>query len=324
MTAEIIDGRALAATLREQVKAEAEAAEEAGIRVALATLRVGDDYAAELYERRLHRLAERIEMPARAIVLPEDTVVEEVMATVGMLQADPRISGILILRPLPAHIDETSLYRILSPAKDIECVTPENSGLLAQGTPLMVPSTPASCFHIIDSVARSRGLDPRTAFEGQTFVLVGRSNNVGKPAVWLGLAYNGTVTSIDVYTFKAGRLREFTSQAEVLICAAGVPGLITGDDVSPGVIAIDVGINAVVGDDGDTTLVGDFDFDSVAEKAAAITPVPGGVGPITDVWLLHNTVRAATLSHIDDPSPWEVTGLVRTQGRSRSAEAWVY
>jgi methylenetetrahydrofolate dehydrogenase (NADP+)/methenyltetrahydrofolate cyclohydrolase len=169
--------------------------------------------------------------------------------------------------------------------------------LLALGLPRFTPSTPASVFYLLDRWVESTGRRPSTFYNGKELVLVGRSNNVGKPALWLGLARNATVSSCHHFTSEAGKLAEHTRRADILVVAAGVPGLVDGSMVSDGVIAIDVGINPVTDPEtGATRLVGDLDFASVAAKAEAVSPVPGGVGPITDVWLLRNTVRAARLS----------------------------
>jgi methylenetetrahydrofolate dehydrogenase (NADP+)/methenyltetrahydrofolate cyclohydrolase len=174
---------------------------------------------------------------------------------------------------------------------------PENAGLLALGIPRFTPSTPASVFYLLDRYAEHRGARPSTFYNGAELVLVGRSNNVGKPALWLALARNATVASCHHYTSEAGHLRDHTMRADILVVAAGVPGLVDGSMIKEGAVVVDVGINAVEHpQSGKTRLVGDVDFDSVAGKASAVTPVPGGVGPITDVWLLRNTIRAAQLS----------------------------
>jgi methylenetetrahydrofolate dehydrogenase (NADP+) / methenyltetrahydrofolate cyclohydrolase len=259
-----------------------------------ATILVGDDYAAQAYERRLRRLAEELGCRYVHEPLAGDVEQADALALVGKLNADPRVSGILVLRPIPRQISEAELYRTLDPLKDIEAVHPDNAGLLALGTPRYVPSTPASVFHLLDGYVQESGRDPATFYNGLDLVLVGRSNNVGKPALWLGLARNATVVSCHAYTSQAGRLPDHTRSADILVVAAGAPGIVTGDMVKPGVIAVDVGINAVRDEEsGKTRLVGDLDFASVAERAEAVTPVPGGVGPITDVWLLRNTVEAA-------------------------------
>ncbi len=292
--AHVIDGDAIAAELRAQAQAEMAALADAGIRPGLATVLAGDDYAARAYERRLRRLAEELGCHYASEALAGDVEPAEALAVIGKLNADPRVSGILVLRPLPAQIAEAAIYRTLDPRKDVEAVHPVNAGLLALGTPRFVPSTPASVFFLLDRYVRDSGRDPDEFYNGRDVVLVGRSNNVGKPALWLALARGATVVSCHHYTSLAGRLAEHTRMADVLVVAVGAPGVVDGDMVRPGVIAVDVGINPVRDErTGRTRLVGDLDFESVAAKAEAITPVPGGVGPITDVWLLRNVLAAA-------------------------------
>ncbi|MCA3749313.1 MAG: bifunctional 5,10-methylene-tetrahydrofolate dehydrogenase/5,10-methylene-tetrahydrofolate cyclohydrolase [Rubrobacter sp.] len=295
MGARVIDGRALAEELKEQVLLEAKELAVRGIRPGLATVLVGEDYAAQAYERRVGRLAAQLGCRYVCERLPQEAEEADVLAVVGKLNADPRVSGILVLRPLPQQVSEPAIFRMLNPLKDIEAVHPVNAGLLALGRARYVPSTPAACFYLLDRYLERSGRLPEEFYSRSTVVVVGRSNNVGKPAVSLGFARNATVISCDVNTYRAGRLREHTLRADALIVAAGVAGLIDQSYVREGVIAIDVGINPVRDPKGSgrVTLVGDLDFQSVARKAEALTPVPGGVGPITDVWLLKNTVAAA-------------------------------
>ena len=294
MTARTIDGNELAEELRAEVEASVAELAGAGVRPGLATVLAGEDYAAQAYERRVRRLAEEIGCRYTSELLAPDVEEAEAVAVVGKLNADPRVSGILVLRPLPEQVAEEHLYEMLHPLKDVEAVHPENAGLLALGEPRYTPSTPASVFYLLDRYVEETGRDPATFYNGLDLVLVGRSNNVGKPALWLGLARGATVVSCHRFTSQAGRLAEHTVRADILVVAAGLPRLVTGDMVKEGVIAVDVGINPVKDPEtGKVHLVGDLDFDSVAEKAEAVTPVPGGVGPITDVWLLRNTVAAA-------------------------------
>jgi methylenetetrahydrofolate dehydrogenase (NADP+)/methenyltetrahydrofolate cyclohydrolase len=296
VTASMIDGDALATELRREVELDVRALERDGIVPGLATLLVGEEYASAAYERRVRRLAEELDCRYACERLPADAEEAEVLAVVGKLNADPRVSGILVLRPLPAHVNEGHVYRTLDPLKDIEAVHPDNAGLLALGQPRFVPSTPASVFWMLDRYVASSGRDPRTFYNGLDLVLVGRSNNVGKPALWLGLARNATVISAHHHTAAAGRLEAHTRAADVLVVAAGVPRLVTGGMVKPGAIVIDVGINPERdASTGKVRMVGDVDLGSVAEVAEAVSPVPGGVGPITDVFLLRNAVQAARL-----------------------------
>ena len=291
---DVIDGRPMAEALLSELRNDIDLLTSSGRAPGLAVLLAGDDYAARAYERRLRSIAEEVDCYYVHERLDAAASEADALAAVGKLNADPRITGVLVLRPLPDHISEEALYRILDPGKDIESVHPLNAGLLALGEPRFIPSTPAAAFHMLDQYLGQEGRDPVGFYEGATVVLVGRSNNVGKPGVWLGLERNATVISCNHHTYNAGKLADFTRQADVLIVAAGVPGLITADDVKAGVIVIDIGINPVKDEvTGKTRLVGDVDYDSVIEVAGAVSPVPGGVGPITDVWLLRNTVLAA-------------------------------
>jgi methylenetetrahydrofolate dehydrogenase (NADP+)/methenyltetrahydrofolate cyclohydrolase len=294
VSATVIDGEALAAELRVEVERDFQALLDRDIRPGLATVLVGEDYAAQAYERRVRRLAEELGCHYTSEVLALDVEHADALAVVGKLNADPRVSGILVLRPLPPQVSEAGLYRTLDPSKDVEAVHPDNAGLLALGEPRFTPSTPASIFFLLDRYVERTGRDPATFYNGLDVVLVGRSNNVGKPALWLALARGATVVSAHHFTSQAGRLTDHTLRADIVIVAAGVPGVVNGGMVKEGVIAVDVGINPVKDpESGKTRLVGDLDFESVAAKAEAITPVPGGVGPITDVQLLRNTVEAA-------------------------------
>jgi methylenetetrahydrofolate dehydrogenase (NADP+)/methenyltetrahydrofolate cyclohydrolase len=296
MAAHLIDGDVLAAELRARVVAEMAELTAAGITPGLATVLVGDDYAARVYERRLQRLAEALGCRYASEHLDADAEEADALAIVGKLNADPRVSGILILRPLPKQVNEGHVYRTLDPLKDIEAVHPDNAGLLALGQPRFVPSTPASVFWMLDRYVESSGRDPKTFYNGVDLVLVGRSNNVGKPALWLGLARNATVISAHHYTAQAGRLEQHTLEADILVVAAGVPQLVRGEMVKAGAIVIDVGINPLEDPEtGKVRMVGDVHTESVAQVAEAVSPVPGGVGPITDVTLLANTVLAAKL-----------------------------
>jgi methylenetetrahydrofolate dehydrogenase (NADP+)/methenyltetrahydrofolate cyclohydrolase len=290
-TSHVIDGRAYAERLMKGVRQGLDELGREG--VGIATLLVGDDYAAAVYQRRIDRNAREAGMTSRMEQMPADSTLGQVVGKIAELDVDPDISGILVLRPLPAHLPESVIFSHLPVLKDVEAQHPENAGLLALGTPRFVPSTPAAAFHMLDAYMASVGRDPAEAYDGVDLVLVGRSNNVGKPAAILGLQRNATVISAHKHTNDAGRLAHHTREADILIVAAGVPGLITGDMVRDGAIVVDIGINPVEGPDGKIRLVGDVDLDSVLPRAEAASPVPGGVGPITDVWVLHNALIAA-------------------------------
>jgi methylenetetrahydrofolate dehydrogenase (NADP+)/methenyltetrahydrofolate cyclohydrolase len=303
VTATLIDGRRYAADLCAHLAEEVEQCSAAGMRPGLAVVLVGDSYPAQAYERRLRRLADQVGCHYVCEALPGDAVEADALAIVGKLDADPRISGILVLRPLPVQVSEASLYRALDPVKDIESVHPINAGLLALGRPRYVPSTPASVFHLLDRYLVESGRDPAQTYARSNLVVVGRSANVGKPTLLLAMERGATVVSCDEHSHRAGLLFEHTARADILVVAVGVPGLIGAEHVKGAVIAVDVGINPVPDQEtGKVRLVGDIDTAEVSHCAEAITPVPGGVGPITDVWLLRNTVAAARLRH--DVGSW--------------------
>lgn len=293
MTAQVIDGRACARALKENLLADVSRLGQDSLTIGLATILVGDAYGSAAYERRLRRLAAELGVPYRSHRLSADTTQNALIATVEKLNGDPAISGILVLRPLPAHIDEAAVFRAIDPLKDIEAVHPENAGLLALGVPRFVPSTAASVFHLLDTWLDSVGEDRADFYHRSLIVVVGRSNNVGKPAISLGYERQATVESVDEWADRTTGLGRRTRWADVLVVAAGKAGLIRAEHVSENAIVIDVGINPQTGPDGRVHMVGDVDHASVAPRARAITPVPGGVGPVTDVWLLHNTVLAA-------------------------------
>jgi methylenetetrahydrofolate dehydrogenase (NADP+)/methenyltetrahydrofolate cyclohydrolase len=294
MTAEIIDGRKIAHSLKADVTDEVEDLWARGFRCGLATIVVGDDFSSRAYERRLGRIADELGVPCEQVDLPETAPQDEVLGAVQRLNEDPAVSGILVLRPLPRHISEVDVFRALAPEKDIESVHPENAGLLALGTPRFVPSTAASIFYLLDSWLDSIGEDRTAFYHRSLIVVVGRSNNVGKPAVSLAYDRQASVMSVDEWASKEGRLGWHARQADVLVVAAGVAGLIKAEHVRPGAVVVDVGINRF--DDpvtGKVRMVGDVALDEARTRARAIAPVPGGVGPVTDVWLIRNTVAAA-------------------------------
>jgi methylenetetrahydrofolate dehydrogenase (NADP+)/methenyltetrahydrofolate cyclohydrolase len=289
----LIDGRAIARDLKDTLRQELATLDRpAGI----ATLLVGDDLAAQVYQRRIDRNAHEMGINSRPEQMPADATLGQVIGKIAELDADPEISGILVLRPMPPHLPESRVFNALPVLKDVEALHPTNAGLLSLGMPRFIPSTPAAAFHMLDTHLRATGRDPEIAYDGLELVLVGRSNNVGKPAAILGLQRNATVISAHKHTADAGRLTEHTRAADLLIVAVGVPHLIRGDMVKEGSIVVDIGINATEGPDGKVVLTGDVDTETVEPLAEAVSPVPGGVGPITDVWVLRNTVLAARIN----------------------------
>jgi methylenetetrahydrofolate dehydrogenase (NADP+)/methenyltetrahydrofolate cyclohydrolase len=267
------------------------------------------------YERRIARTAAELGVTWQQHRLPSDVSQARVLAEIGRLNADPAVSGVLVLRPVPAHISEEDIFTALDPVKDIEAVHPENAGLLALGQPRYVPSTPAAVFHVLDRWLAAAGEDPPAFYHRSLITVVGRSNNVGKPAVSLAYDRQAAVESVDEWASRSGRLGLHTRRADILIVAAGVPGLIRAEHVREGAVVLDVGINQVADPvTGAGRLAGDVDFDAVAPRVRAITPVPGGIGPVTDVWVIRNTAAAAR----NAARPRGVTRASRQEGASSS------
>jgi methylenetetrahydrofolate dehydrogenase (NADP+)/methenyltetrahydrofolate cyclohydrolase len=278
LTATVIDGKAVAASVRERVAAEvAEMTSELGRAPGLATVLVGDDPASAIYVRRKREACEEVGILSFHHEPSADTSQEELLALVDELNGDAEVDGILVQLPLPEGLDADEVVSRLSPDKDVDGLTPTSAGFLARGAPALVPCTPRGVMELLSSV----GVDP----SGKEAVIVGRSNLVGRPLASLLLAADATVT---VCHSRTADLGEVCRRAEILIAAVGRPKLVTAGMVRPGATVIDVGTNRT--DDG---LVGDVDFDAVSEIASAITPVPGGVGPMTIAMLLANTVQAA-------------------------------
>jgi methylenetetrahydrofolate dehydrogenase (NADP+) / methenyltetrahydrofolate cyclohydrolase len=278
MSGRVIDGKVVAAEVRERVRGGvAGYAEEHGRPPALATVLVGDDPASEVYIRNKRRACEEAGIRSVHHGLTAATGEDELLDLVGSLGADEGIDGILVQLPLPDQIDPDAIVAAIDPAKDVDGLTPTNAGLLAGGTPGLVPCTPAGVIELLDHAGAQ--------LEGAEAVVVGRSKLVGRPLASLLLARNATVTSCHSRTRD---LAGTCARADVLVAAVGRPRLIGADAVKPGATVIDVGMNRV-----DGSLVGDVDFEAVLGVAGALTPVPGGVGPMTIAMLLANTLRAA-------------------------------
>jgi methylenetetrahydrofolate dehydrogenase (NADP+)/methenyltetrahydrofolate cyclohydrolase len=276
--ATIIDGKAVAARIQEQVAEDvAQLVAERGSPPGLATVLVGEDPPSQIYVAGKHRACAEVGIASIGRELPENVGQEELLAVVSELNADPAVSGIIVQLPLPGHLDGASATSAVDPAKDVDGLTPTNAGLLVQGRDGLVSATPSG---VIELLRRYN-----TPLEGAHAVVVGRSDLVGKPVASLLLAENATVT---VCHSRTRDLDQVCLTADVLIAAVGRPRLVTGDMVREGATVIDVGMNRT----GDG-LVGDVDFEAAAERARAITPVPGGVGPMTIAMLLRNTVKAA-------------------------------
>jgi methylenetetrahydrofolate dehydrogenase (NADP+)/methenyltetrahydrofolate cyclohydrolase len=275
MTATLIDGKAVAATLR---TALAERVAALPFRPGLAVVLVGDDPASAVYVRNKDRAAASVGIAARTIRLPADTAQAALLAQVAALNADAAVDGILVQLPLPRHLDARAIIAAIDPAKDVDGLHPVNAGRLADGEPALVPCTPLGVMKLL--AAAGIGL------RGARALVLGRSNLVGRPVAALLLAADATVT---VAHSRTRDLPEECRRADVLIAAVGRPEMVRGEWLRPGAAVIDVGINRL--DDG--RLVGDVAFAEACAVASAITPVPGGVGPMTIACLLENTVQAA-------------------------------
>jgi methylenetetrahydrofolate dehydrogenase (NADP+)/methenyltetrahydrofolate cyclohydrolase len=295
MTAQVIDGRKLADTLRATVAQEVSALERDDIACRLATVSVGDDAHAKLYEHRIATTAADLRVGHTHVGLPDDVTQSDVIEAVTALNDDPSISAILILRPVPDRLDEADIFTSIAPMKDIDGVHPENLGLLAMGKPRFVSPTAASAFHALDEWIDQSGINSRDFYRHSLVVVVGRSVNVGKPALLLALHRQAAAESVDEWASRHGQLGWHTRRADVLIVAAGSPQLIRAEHVREGTVVIDVGINAIRDETG-IHIVGDVDFAQVRSRARAITPVPGGIGPLTDLWVMRNAVVAARLN----------------------------
>ncbi|MCB1598557.1 MAG: bifunctional methylenetetrahydrofolate dehydrogenase/methenyltetrahydrofolate cyclohydrolase FolD [Lysobacterales bacterium] len=282
MSAIILDGKALAAEVRERVGQAVAALTAAGRRApGLAVVLVGGDPASQVYVGMKAKMTVAVGMRSFERRLPEQTTEQELLAVVAELNADPQVDGILVQLPLPAGINADRVIEAIDPSKDVDGFHPINVGRLSAGLPALVPCTPRGCVML----AKRAGAD----LEGMHAVIVGRSNIVGKPMAQLLLQQNCTVT---VAHSRTRNLPALCQQADVLVAAIGKPHFLGAEHVRAGAVVIDVGINRIATQDGGTRLVGDVDFDAVVSVAGAITPVPGGVGPMTIACLLENTLTA--------------------------------
>jgi methylenetetrahydrofolate dehydrogenase (NADP+)/methenyltetrahydrofolate cyclohydrolase len=286
----IIDGKYTAACIRDEIKIEINQRVDAGFSVpGLALLLVGDNAASAVYVGGKDKACKEVGMNSTIVRLPATASEQEVLNILAEWNADPAVHGILVQLPLPKHIDEQRVIMAIDPRKDVDGFHPENVGRLSLGLPGFVPCTPAGVVELLKRYS--------IPTKGRHAVVVGRSNIVGKPMAGVLLRKGeGGDAIVTVCHSAAANLREYTSRADILIAAVGVPNLIGADDVKEGVVVIDVGMNRL--DDptrkSGYRLVGDVDYDAVASKCSAITPVPGGVGPMTIAMLLRNTLAAAT------------------------------
>jgi methylenetetrahydrofolate dehydrogenase (NADP+)/methenyltetrahydrofolate cyclohydrolase len=279
MTAQIIDGKKVAAEVRTEVKQRvAKRLEHGKRRPGLAVILIGSDPASQVYVSHKRKACEEVGILSRSYDLPPQTTQHELIELVNELNHDPLIDGILVQLPLPSHLDASLIIEQINPSKDVDGFHPTNVGRLALRIPALRPCTPYGVIRLLDSVGE--------VYKGRHAVIVGASNIVGRPMA-LELLLAGATVSI-THRFSGSMTPDLVRQADIVIAAAGKPGLVKGEWIKPGATVIDVGINRLA----DGRLVGDVDFASAAEQAAWITPVPGGVGPMTVAMLMQNTLEA--------------------------------
>ena len=279
MAAKIIDGKAISAQVKEQVRAEIESEK---IKAGLAVVIVGDDPASRVYVNNKKKACELCGIQSFEYALPAETTQNQLLELVDTLNADKSVNGILVQLPLPRHLDEKAVIERISPKKDVDAFHEMNVGKIMIGNYSFLPCTPAGCMELIHSTG--------VEVAGKECVVIGRSNIVGKPMAMLLLHENGTVT---VCHSKTRDLAEVCRRADILVAAVGRPNFVTADMVKDGAVVIDVGINRLE----NGKLCGDVKFDEVSEKAGYITPVPGGVGPMTIAMLMKNTLTAARIQN---------------------------
>lgn len=281
--ANIIDGKAVSAKVKEEIAKETAAIKaKYSISIGLAVVIVGDDPASRIYVNNKKKACETVGFTSYEYALSADTTQEELLQLIDKLNKDDNVNGILVQLPLPKHLDEKAVINSISPEKDVDAFHPVNVGKIMIGEYSFLPCTPAGIMELIAST----GVD----IKGKECVVVGRSNIVGKPMSMLLLHQSGTVT---ICHSKTNDLAEHCRKADILVVAVGVPKLVTGDMIKEGAVVIDVGMNRLE----NGKLCGDVDFDSAKEKAGFITPVPGGVGPMTIAMLMKNTLTAAKIKH---------------------------
>ena len=274
--AQILDGKAVSQRIKDEVKKEAEILKQKGITIGLAVVIVGDNPASRVYVNNKKKACEYVGFDSYEYALPEDTTEEELLALVEKLNNDDKVNGILVQLPLPKHINEEAVINAISPKKDVDAFHPQNVGKIMTGDYDFLPCTPAGVMELI----KKSGIDVC----GKECVVLGRSNIVGKPQAMLLLHAHGTVT---ICHSRTQNLKEVTKRADILVAAIGKEKFVTADMVKEGAVVIDVGINRMA----DGKLCGDVDFENVKEVAGAITPVPGGVGPMTIAMLMKNTLN---------------------------------
>ena len=281
MSAVRMDGKMVSAKVRGSILEEVNGLKDKGVRPGLAVIIVGEDPASKVYVRNKERACEECGFYSEKYALPEETTQEELLGLIDELNHNPRIDGILCQLPVPKHINEQAIIDAISPEKDVDAFHPINVGKIMVGNFDFLPCTPAGVMQLLEEY----DIDPN----GKNCVVIGRSNIVGKPMAMLLLHKNGTVT---ICHSRTKNLKEVCAQADILVAAVGKAGFVTADMVKEGAVVIDVGMNRK-----DGKLCGDVAFDEVNEKASYLTPVPGGVGPMTITMLMKNTLKAAKLHH---------------------------
>lgn len=276
----ILDGKALSEKIREGLKNEVEQLKSRGIKPCISVLLIGENPASQVYVRNKKKAAEELGMVSSVYNLEKDVPEERMLNLLNELNRDSTVHGILIQLPLPSHLNEEKLLSLIDPKKDVDGFHPENMGLLLKGTPRFEPCTPLGVIRILEHY--------NIKIEGRDAVVVGRSNIVGKPMAIMLMKRNATVT---ICHTKTQNIQDKIERADILVVAAGKPKAVKGEWIKEGATVIDVGINRLP----DGKLTGDVDFESAVKRAGYITPVPGGVGPMTIAMLLSNTVRAAKL-----------------------------
>ena len=279
---QIIDGKAVSAKVKEEIRIETEKLKAQGVEIGLAVVIVGNDPASQVYVRNKEKACETVGFNSFKYALPEETTEEELLALVDKLNNDDKVDGILVQLPLPKHLDDKIIINNIRPDKDVDAFHPVNVGKIMIGDYSFLPCTPAGVMELIKSTG--------TEIAGKECVVIGRSNIVGKPQAMLLLHQSGTVT---ICHSKTKDLAKVTSRADILVAAVGRAKMITADYVKQGAVVIDVGMNR----DENGKLCGDVDFESVKDKAGYITPVPGGVGPMTIAMLMKNTLTAGKDHH---------------------------
>lgn len=273
----LIDGKAIAAKVRSELKAEVDKLKAKGITPGLAVVLVGEDPASEVYVRNKGKACEKAGINSFQHILPADTSMEDLLSLIDKLNNDDSVNGILVQLPLPKHMDESKVIEAITPSKDVDGFHPYSVGRLTTGSPTFRSCTPFGIIKLLEEIG--------TEISGKDAVVVGRSNIVGKPIALMLLAESATVT---ICHSRTKNLADKVRSADIVIAAVGIPEFVKGDWIKEGAVVIDVGINRT--DDG---LVGDVEFEAASKRASAITPVPGGVGPMTIAMLLYNTVESA-------------------------------